>query len=370
MKVLTRLPEIRKQQGIAVTELSRRSGVSRQTIHAIEAGEYVPNTAVALRLARELRVDVEALFRLDEGDETPPVIETEALARIRAAGAPVRVCRVGERWVSVPAGRVRFFLPEADGVLAESRDDAEPARVSLAAALNDAEHRLLIAGCDPAASLLASAVERASGVQVLTTPASSRSALTLLKEGKVHIAGSHLEDPRTGEFNLPQIRKLFRPKEVLVVTFAVWQEGWVVYGGNPKEIRKPEDLTRYGVGLVNREPGSGCRILLDNMMAKAGVRPEKVLGYGEIALGHLPAAEAIHHGHADVCIATEAAARLFRLDFLPLHESRYDLVMRRETAELPAVRILLDVLQRGDFRRKLSLVAGYSTNMSGTVRSL
>jgi molybdate-binding protein len=112
-------------------------------------------------------------------------------------------------------------------------------------------------------------------VEIVSAAASSKLALTWLKEGKVHIAGSHLEDPKSGEFNLPYIREKFPGEEILVVTFAQWEEGLVVKSGNPKHIRKPEDLGRRGVRLVNREPGSGSRALLDKLLAKADLLPAK-----------------------------------------------------------------------------------------------
>ena len=96
------------------------------------------------------------------------------------------------------------------------------------------------------------------GVEIVSAAASSKLALTWLTEGKVHIKGSHLEDPKSGEFNLPYIRENFPREEILVVTFAQWEEGLVVRTGNPKGIRKPEDLARRGIRFVNREPGSGC----------------------------------------------------------------------------------------------------------------
>lgn len=186
-------------------------------------------------------------------------------------------------------------------------------------------------------------------------------------EGKVHIAGSHLEDQKTGEFNIPFIRKQFPGEEFTVVTFARWEEGFVVAPGNPKAIRKAEDLARRGVRFANREPGSGSRALLDKLLEKAGVDAHKVAGYDRVAFGHLAAAYCVLTGDADACLATRSAAQTFRLDFVPLHSERYDLVMRRRTADLPGVKAFLDVLQRSTLRRKLEVLAGYDTTQTGSV---
>ena len=134
-----------------------------------------------------------------------------------------------------------------------------------------AQKRLVLAGCDPATGLLSRMVEKISGVEIVSAAASSKLALTWLSEGKVHIAGSHLEDPKTGEFNLPFIRKQFPDEDFSVVTFARWEEGLVVAPGNPKGVRKIEDLARKNVRFVNREPGSGSRALLDKLLEKAGM---------------------------------------------------------------------------------------------------
>jgi putative molybdopterin biosynthesis protein len=235
-------------------------------------------------------------------------------------------------------------------------------------AKDEASHkRLMLAGCDPATGLLSNMVERASGVEVVTAAASSKLALAWLKEGKVHIAGSHLQDPASGEFNLPYVREIFRDEEIVAVTFARWEEGLVVRAGNPKAISTIEDLTRRGVRFVNRERGSGSRALLDKLLASAGIPESRVKGYEDVAYGHLPASYRVLAGDADVCIATRSAAQNFALDFLPLHGARYDLIMRKRTAELPSVKAFLDVLQRAALRRKLEVLAGYDTSQTGSL---
>ena len=183
----------------------------------------------------------------------------------------------------------------------------------------------------------------------------------------MHIAGSHLEDANTGEFNLPYLRKNFPKEDFSVVTFARWEAGLVIAAGNPKSLRGMEDLVRDNVRFVNREAGSGSRGLLDKLLEKAGIGAHQVHGYDRIAGGHLAAASHVVSGTADACLATRSAAQAFGLDFIPLHSERYDLVMRRQTADLPAVKAFLDVLQRAALRRKLEVLAGYDTSRTGSV---
>jgi len=368
-RVASRLGEIRKSRGVGASDLARRVQVSRQTIYAIEAGTYVPNTEVALNLARELEVTVDELFSLEDASaKSPESISAEVLsANAAVKGQPVRICQIGSKWVSVPVSATPYYMAEADGVINRAGRSNGRADVVVFAKDEASQKRLALAGCDPATGLLSRMVEKISGVEIVSAAASSKLALTWLSEGKVHIAGSHLEDPKSGEFNLPFIRKQFPGEDFSVITFARWEEGFVIAPGNPKGIKKIEDLGKKSVRFVNRELGSGSRALLDKLLAGAAMPGSAVQGYDRIAFGHLAAAYSVVSHEADACLATRSAAQAFRLDFVPLHSERYDLVLRRRTMELPAVRAFVDVLQRATLRRKLEVLAGYDTSQTGSI---
>jgi molybdate-binding protein/DNA-binding XRE family transcriptional regulator len=352
-RVHSRLAETRQQRGIAAAELARQAGVSRQTIYAMEAGSYVPNTAVALRLARILEVSVEELFALDAEEPAPPrTVKAELVAaRDPFPGSFVELCRVGNRLVGVPAVPAPWQLLPADGLL------VNPARSTVQLIHEQiGENRLLVAGCDPATSVLARHLQR-EGVSLVAAPVNSSVALRLLKQKMVHVAGTHLR----AEEGKPAVDAQFQK-----FAFAVWEEGIVVARGNPRKIRMVADLARPGVRLINREKGSGSRQLLDRLMKDAGIGTASVTGYdGDTAAGHLPATWRVYSGLADCCIATRSAARAFGLDFLPLNSERYDLVIRRENLELAAVERLLDVLTQAAFRRELDALCGYDTRETG-----
>jgi len=370
-RVQTNLASIRKARGVGAADLAKRVGITRQTVYAIEAGTYLPNTEVTLRLARELEVNVEELFSL------PPQREEEVAAATAeylsqgelTQGQAVRVCRVGTKWVSVPVDARPYHLPEADAVVTASISRSNKAKLRLFSEEETIRNKIVLAGCDPATSLLARMVERLSGVEIIHAPASSQLALDWLKEGKVHIAGSHLQDPQSTEFNLPVIRRQFANRDMAVVTFARWEEGFVVAGGNPKHIRGVEDLRRKNVTIINREPGSGSRALLDGLIAGARMSAKAITGYSTVAFGHLSAAHAVLAGQADCCIATKSAAQTFGLDFVPLRSEQYDFVLHRETLRLSAVQAMFDALQRAALRRKLETLAGYDTSQTGVVRA-
>jgi len=204
-----------------------------------------------------------------------------------------------------------------------------------------------------------------AGVELVVAQRNSSQALALLKQGAIHVAGTHLRDESSGESNLPAIHRLFARKAVAVVSLAVWEEGLVLAPGNPKSIHSVADFARRDVRIVNREPGAGSRIFLDAQLARLGVSGRKVRGYDRLAGGHLPAAWQVRTGDADCCIATRAAARVFGLDFIPLATERYDLAIRRQHLDHPPVQTLLDTLNRASFRRELEGLGGYDTSAAG-----
>lgn len=367
--IQNQLSAVRRSRGLGAAELAKLVGVTRQTIYAIESGTYMPNTEVTLRLARALEASVEDLFSLClEASSTPEALPVDVLSAVPVAkGQAVRVCQVGTRRVCIPVNATPYYLPEADGVVAKLGRTAGKGDVVVFAPEEGSGKKLVLAGCDPAIGLVARMVERSGGVEVVSAAASSKLALAWLKEGKVSIAGSHLEDAVTGEFNLPYLRSEFPGEDFAVVSFARWEEGFVVAPGNPKGIRKAADLAKRGVRLVNREIGSGSRALLDRLLQGASVPTGKVAGYDRLAYGHLAVAYLVLTGEADCCLATRSAAQTFQLDFVPLQSERYDFVMRRQTMETPAAQVFLDVLQRAALRRKLEVLAGYDTAQTGTV---
>jgi len=366
--IANHLTALRQKRGFSAADLARRTGISRQTIYAIESGSYMPNTAVALRLARMLEVHVEDLFSLP-ADEPAVPLATEQVTLLPhpdapRTGDPMQLCRVDRRTVASSPSPVPWYLPTADAVLVGASARAGKATVQLLHGEYDLANRILVAGCDPGISVLARHVLRA-GVELVVAQRNSSQALALLKQGVVHVAGTHLRDEASGESNLPAIHRLFAGHSVAVVSLAVWEEGLVLAAGNPKSIRSVADLGRRDVTIVNREPGAGSRQLLDAHLDRLGLSGEKVRGYGRLAAGHLPAAWQVRTGDADCCIATRAAARVFGLDFVPLATERYDLAIRRQHLDYPPVAALLDTLNRASFRREMQGLGGYDMSAAG-----
>jgi molybdate-binding protein len=325
---------------------------------------------VVLKLADILGVAVEELFRLQRS--LPQSARTEKVELLSKdwtarAGQPVALCRVNGRLIAAPPEPGMWSLPEADGVLINSRGGARASSKATVEVLGDKwkfDNRVLMAGCDPGASVLVRHLRR-QGVELVVSYQNSSRSLELLKKGVIHIAGTHIQDEKTGESNLPKIHKMFGKDAVVVFSFALWEEGIAVAPGNPKKIRRIDDLARQDVRISNRELGAGSRILLDSLLARAGITSNMVSGYEKIALGHLPSARQVQMGRADCCMNTSAAARVFGLDLVPLVTKRYDLVLYKKHLKLPQIQAVLDMLARASFRHELQSLGGYDMKTAG-----
>lgn len=368
MSVQNKLAEVRQRRGLSAAVLASKAGVKRQTIYAIEAQRYIPNTLVALRLAQILEVSVEDLFSIampaSAAQESTPVDLLVGQAEPWRPYQPVRLAKVEKRLIGVPSPPVLGELPAADAIVMGrahgGRTLVRPIRDEA-----DAKNRLIVAGCDPAMPVLARQVRKQGNIELITAMCSSRQALEWLEDRKIHIAGTHLSGKSAGGSNLTVIKRFFPRGGVRIVTFASWEEGLVVAAANPKGISGVGDLVRPEVTIINREVGAGARLLLDSSLKRESISPGNVRGYGQTTGGHVLAAWHVHSGRADCCIATRAAARVFGLSFIPLACERYDLVIPEQCFDLPAVQVVLDALNRASLKRELEALGGYDTSRTG-----
>jgi putative molybdopterin biosynthesis protein len=196
----------------------------------------------------------------------------------------------------------------------------------------------------------------------LTLPVGSLDGLVNLRLGLCQVSGTHLMD-ESGEYNVPFIRRFFPDRSVDLITFANRVQGLMVTPGNPKSIHSLNDLSRPGVMFINRNPGSGTRLWLDSRLKKAGIPIGAINGYSVAVKTHTQAALMVKNGKADVCLGLQAAAHEQELDFIPLFEERFDLVM--EPQQESHLSPFLDFLQTVEFRRLLGSLTGYDSKHSG-----
>lgn len=334
--------------------MAEAGGITRQSYGAIESGASVPSTEVALRLARALGRTVEELFRLPR-DRPERGRALWAGASDPIAGQPVRLVTIAGRQVAHPVGGAYRPATAADGVVEHVREDGVSIRpVTDPPPAAD----LAVVGCDPAFGLVAEALRRDRGIEVAWSPRGSRAALSALARGEAHVAGTHLLDPATDEWNGPWIRELV-PFATTRILFTVWDQGLVVRGESSRRIATVWDLAAGGLHVLNREEGSGSRMLLDDELRSASVDPDDLPGYRTTARSHVAVAEGVAAGAADAGIATRAVATAMGLHFVPLRKEVYELVVPAHFLDLPAVQALLDTLRRPGVRSQIETLQGY-----------
>jgi putative molybdopterin biosynthesis protein len=373
-RVANRLRERRLRSGLSQGALARSAGLTRQALYAVESNRYLPNAVGALRLAEALGCRVEDLFSLDP---PPQIVEADILDEAHGpADRRAKVWRVGERHFAVPLvslGEGSSFTQLADGLLL----DAPRSRVRRAGSgrrsvrlLRDrerVEEQIVVAGCDPAIGLVIDHLRRRrEPADVVGWTRGSLTALLALKRGEIHVAGLHLVDPRTGQSNIPFLRRHLRARHLTVVTFASWEAGLMVRAGNPKAIRGVSDFVRPTVRLANRESGSGARLLLDQALAREGIPARRIRGYGTEAATHVDVARLVATGRADVGVGVLSIARLFGLHFLPVRTERYDLVVPSGLLRShPTLARLFDALTSRELRAQVDALGGYDTRETG-----
>lgn len=198
----------------------------------------------------------------------------------------------------------------------------------------------------------------------------SQNGLRDLAEGRADVAGCHLRDEASGEYNLPFVRQMFAGRETAVVEMAYRRIGLILAAGNPLKLHTLQDLAQKGVRMVNRQPGSGIRVWFDQQLKKEGVTAASLKGYTEERSTHWGVARAVAQDQADAGIGLEAAAAAYHLDFIPLTEERFDLVCLAEQAEWSPMREIIAWLGSEKGRGVMAQFPGYRASHPGAVTIL
>ncbi|HIE58154.1 MAG TPA: molybdopterin biosynthesis protein [Anaerolineales bacterium] len=338
----------------------------------------VPGYPVSAALTGEIFVEPLLARWLGRPPAQPQEIEAQLTRKVTSPAGDddymrVAVAKVGERTLAAPLSRgsgVITSLVQADGIVVVPRGSqglpaGESVRVRLYRSPQAIRQTILAIGShditlDVIAQFLTSRDRRLASANV-----GSLGGLVALRRGEAHLAGSHLLDPETGEYNLSYIRRYLPETSVRVVALVGRQQGLLVARGNPKGIRTLDDLARPEIRFVNRQRGAGTRVLLDYHLAKMGLAPEAVNGYAQEEFTHLAVAAAIASGRADCGLGIAAAAHALDLDFIPLFQERYDLVVPRVHAENDLLSPLWDLLEDAAFRTMVAGMPGYDVDVMG-----
>ena len=289
----------------------------------------------------------------------------------------VQVGRVSKRIIAAPLERgagVIMSLVRADGLVKISRfsegvDSGTMVDVELFGDTEPADHTAVAIGShDPALDVLASEISRRSNpLRLVSTNAGSYGGLLALRRDEAHLAGCHLLDPSTSTYNVAEVRRVLRGRDVTLVNFVIREQGLIVPSGNPKQLQSVRDLTRSDVRFVNRQRGSGTRMLLDHLLTCEGIEPDSIHGYAREQYTHLAVAADVESGTADVGLGVRSAAQALETDFVPIGMEHYDLVIPNEHLDVPAVAALLTILRDRVFADQVRSMGGYDVARMGEI---
>ena len=344
----------------------------------------IPGYPVSAALTCEIFVKplVEAKLgvRVPDRAQTKAVITRKVLSPMgEDEYLRVRLGRVGEKVVATPVQRgagVIMSLVKADGLVtiprfSEGIDSGTEVTVDLLKPLSEVEGTIVAIGShDLTLDLLASMLHRdRPDMSLSSSNVGSLGGLIALNRGETHIAGTHLLDEDTGEYNLSYVKRYVKGRDVDVVVINLVKriQGLIVSNGNPKRVDSLEDLTRDDVRFINRQRGSGTRMLLDYMLKQLDISVEDVAGYEREEYTHLAVAAAVAGDRADAGLGILSAARALNVDFVPLLEEQYDLVIPTEFYDSELLRPLLELIRGDPFRREVDSLGGYDTNSMGQV---
>ncbi|KAA3643558.1 MAG: molybdopterin biosynthesis protein [Chloroflexi bacterium] len=334
----------------------------------------VPGYPVSAALTGEIFVEPLLARWLGRQPREKVTVEAQLTRKLNSPGGDddyvrVAVGYVGERLLAAPLSRgagVISSLVRADGLALMPRGSqgasaGEKVNVQLYREPQELERTIFAIGShdivlDLLAQFLAPQARRLVSANV-----GSIGGLVALRRGVAHLAGSHLLDPESGEYNLKYIQEYLPEEAINVLGLVNRQQGLLLRSGNPKNIMGLEDLKRPDVRYINRQRGAGTRMLLDHHLNLMGIAPDELHGYNREEYTHLSVAAAIASGRADCGLGIAAAAQALQLDFIPLFEERYDLILPRQFHDDPLLAPLLDCLHSARLRKAIEDMPGYNT---------
>ena len=265
-------------------------------------------------------------------------------------------------------------LVEADALiriplLKEGIDFGEEVEAELLEDLNRIKNNIIVTGShDLILDILRNELqEESSDFNLISFNVGSMGGLLALKQKRTHLATAHLLDPESGEYNLPYIKKMCPQRELKVVNLTYREQGIMVKRGNPKNIKGIDDLVKKSIKFINRQKGSGTRVLLDYLLKKKSINPSDIPGYSQEVYTHLMVASAVAEGNVDIGLGILSAAKVFGLDFVPVIKERYDIIIPKEYYSSLKIQKILAIIKSRKFQKKVLNLGGYDLSQSGKV---
>ena len=289
----------------------------------------------------------------------------------------VKLGLVGNRIVATPLPRGAgciTSITEADGIIrvpshVEGIKDNDDVSAELLRPISAIQNTLVAVGShDNSLDVLADQLKAEKSTLTLSSShVGSMGGLMAVKKGVCHMAGSHLLDTEDGSYNIRYLKKYLPDTDVRLVNLVFRDQGFIVPKGNPKHINGIEDICREDVRFINRQSGSGTRILLDYRLEQSGLNADMINGYEIEEFTHMSVAVAVLSGTVDVGLGIYAAAKALDLDFIPMVTEQYDLVIPQIFIDMEQMQILLDIINSGVFKKRVEALGGYSTIKTGTI---
>ncbi len=326
-----------------------------------------------------------ALIHALQGIEAPPAEVMKAQLSRQVASSlgqeeflRVKLGRVNEKIIATPVSRgagVLMSLVRADGfvripAMSEGCGAGSEVDVEMLRGKDEIENTIVCIGShDNALDLLSNQLRRTYPKYSLSSAhVGSMGGIIALKKGEAHIAGTHLLDETTGEYNVSFMQRLLKDRKMLLINLVYREQGFMVIKGNPKRIKNIEDLLRDDVCFINRQGGSGTRLLTDKHLREKGISPGLIKGYDREEYTHMGVASAVLTGIADTGIGILAAANALGLEFIPVAKERYDLAIPMDFIQMPQIAALLDIIRNNmEFRSSVERLGGYDVSDMGAV---
>jgi putative molybdopterin biosynthesis protein len=319
---------------------------------------------------------------LGQPDQTRETVKVEPTRKIASKlGVEeflrVKLGQVGGHIVATPlprgAGSITS-ITEADGIIRipnhiEGLKDHELATAELLRPLPSVRRTIVAVGShDNTLDILADQIKaKHSHLTFSSSHVGSMGGLMAIKRGVCHLAGSHLLDPEDGSYNLSYVKKFLAQLDVKLVNLVFRDQGLMVQRGNPRGIRGIEDLAREDIAFINRQAGSGTRILLDYRLDQIGIDPGQIIGYQHEEFTHMAVAVAVLSGTVDTGLGIYAAAAALNLDFIPVVTEQYDLIIPTAHFESENIQLLLETINTPEFKNRVEALGGYNTQKTGEI---